>query len=53
MLSKGGKREYHCPKCNSKNIKKAFTFGSQRCGECLDCNTWWPWTHRIKCKAAE
>jgi hypothetical protein len=47
MLSKGGKIEYLCPHCKSTNIQPVEIM-SQKSGECLNYNTWWPWTDRIK-----
>lgn len=47
MKSRGGKKEYLCPKCRSKNIHQ-ITMTSQKSGACDDCDTWWPWSDRIK-----
>lgn len=53
MLSKGGKIIYSCPNCNSENINKqpykpAYKFIGANTGICNSCNSWWPWSSRIK-----
>lgn len=52
MLSKGNKISYLCPECKSEHIQKlhhaSIITGGQKSGECLSCNTFWPWSKRIK-----
>ena len=50
MLSKGGKREYLCPDCESPDIEKGRIYGSS-VAICTVCNTYWPWRDRINIKA--
>ena len=51
MLSRGGKVEWHCPFCDTTDIKLARRDMLGRniglCGN-KECNSWWPWSMRIK-----
>lgn len=52
MKSKGGKREWLCPMCESPKIQKHIKYG-QNSGLCETCREWWPWTWRLKVKVNE
>lgn len=51
-VSRGGLMVYSCPNCASSNIQPVRVIGQGPSGECLDCNTWWPWRSRIKTRIA-
>ena len=55
MLSPGGKVEWFCPHCGGGRLVQfrngrggLMKFTPDHYGECLDCQTWWPWASRIK-----
>lgn len=48
MKSRGGKKEFLCPNCHSPKITKYKGSFQKSSGTCDSCNTWWPWSLRIK-----
>lgn len=49
MLSKGGKREWCCPTCESPDIIKVLMVWGL-VGECNDCDCYFSWRLRINRK---
>lgn len=48
MKSKGGKREWLCPNCNSPEIRRGKMLHDLNVGICETCNSWWyPWSRKI------